>query len=153
MTAQAIVAALLLAFAHWPARRESARVAAEHRVSAILTACEIEHATRAECLATVAECYVESGLRARHESASLCGCQPYATDDATQARCAVRAVVRSLRVCAGDAVAASTRYIDGHCAVPRGASARWAHLVGLHVAQTARVRRALAGVGEVECAR
>ena len=151
--AAAIVAALLVAFPHWPARGERARATAEARVVVILAACDREGASRAECIATASECYVESGLRMRHPASSLCGCQPYDTGDAAQARCAVRAVMRAWRVCSGPD-AASTRYIDGRCALPRWVSLRWRGLVATHVAQARRVRAALAAaIGDTTCAR
>jgi hypothetical protein len=151
--AVAIVAALLAAFPHWPARGERARATAEARVAVILAACDREGASRAECIATASECYVESGLRMRHPGSSLCGCQPYGTDDATQARCAVRSVMRARREC-GVPDAASTRYIDGRCVLPRWVSPRWRGLVAAHVAQARRVRAALAAaIGDTTCAR
>lgn len=119
-----IVSALLAAVPAWPARDAVARTRAEVRALAIVRACEAEGATRRMCLAAVAECFVESGLRARRHGASLCGCRPYATDDRTQALCAVRSVARALSVCA-TADEASLRYVGGQCRLAPSTPRPW----------------------------
>lgn len=83
--------------------------------------------------ALLAVCVLESGLRVRDRDASLCGCQPYATDDATQATCAARSYAAGLTRC-GTAEGAVSRYVWGRCAVARATTpcrARWrAHVLG-----------------------
>lgn len=141
--ALALVAALLVAHPHWPAHAPAARVLAVARVEVIVHACRAEGVTRRMCLATLAECFVESGLRARRRGASLCGCRPFATDDPTQARCAVRAVAAALAVC-DTADEASTRYVDGRCRLPPVTPPAWRRHVAVHVGEASATRRALA---------
>jgi len=102
----------------------------DRRVRLIVQAAHLADVDPAELLAV---CVLESGLRVRSPRASLCGCQPYATDDATQATCAARSYAAGLDRC-GTAEGAVSRYVWGRCAPSRGATpcrARWrAHVLG-----------------------
>ena len=101
----------------------------DRRVRLVVTAAQLAGVDPAELLAV---CVMESGLRVRARNASLCGCQPYATDDATQATCAARSYAAGLDRC-HTAEGAVSRYVWGRCEVSRGATpcrARWrAHVL------------------------
>ena len=137
-----IVAVLAVRFPRWPVQSPERSHAAALRVLTILDVCKAEGITARMCTHVVAECFVESGLRARRPRASLCGCQPYGTDDATQARCAVRAVSAALAACE-TADEASTRYVDGRCRLPWWTAPAWRRHVAEHVAQARATRAAL----------
>lgn len=89
--------------------------ALDRRVREIVAAAVAEGVDPAEVLAL---CVRESGVRLRNRRASLCGCQPYLTDDRTQARCAAAAWRRALDHC-GSAERAVNRYVRGPCEAPR----------------------------------
>jgi hypothetical protein len=155
MWAVALIAALQVEFRHWPVGPDETYERVRDRVMLVLGECERQGVTRQMCRQALGECYVESGLQARREHASLCGCQPYDSGDEVQAQCAVRAAAQSLALCE-TADEASTRYVDGHCRVPPGTNPRWVALVTQHVDQTRRVRAALVRAvveDEVRCAR
>ena len=102
----------------------------DRRVRLIVQAAHLADVDPAELLAV---CVLESGLRVRSPRASLCGCQPYATDDATQATCAARSYAAGLDRC-GTPEGAVSRYVWGRCAPSRGLTpcrVRWrAHVLG-----------------------
>ncbi len=102
----------------------------DRRVRLIAQAAQLQGVDPAEILAV---CVMESGLRVRDRGASLCGCQPYATDDATQATCAARSYAAGLTRC-GSPEGAVSRYVWGRCEVSRGLTPcrlRWrAHVIG-----------------------
>lgn len=87
----------------------------DRRVRLIVQAAHLADVDPAELLAV---CVLESGLRVRSPRASLCGCQPYATDDATQATCAARSYAAGLDRC-GTPEGAVSRYVWGRCAPGR----------------------------------
>ena len=101
----------------------------DRRVRLIVAASHLAGVDPADVIAL---CLLESGLRVRDRNASLCGCQPYATDDATQATCAARSYAAGLTRC-GTPDGAVSRYVWGRCEVSRGATpcrARWrAHVL------------------------
>lgn len=104
---------------HWGRRlRGRARIALEQRAQLIAAAAARHHVSP---LLVVSLCWMESGLRVRNRGASLCGCQPYDTSDATQAECAARAIRAGLDRC-GDVDAAVARYVWGRCTVTGGVS-------------------------------
>lgn len=114
LTAHGVIALLLRLHPGLPMDH---RDEVELRVQMILDACREAGVTR--CTPVVATCFVESGLRTRSHNAPLCGCKPYGTDDATQARCAARSWRTSLARCRTP-LGAATRYGYGLCRVPRG---------------------------------
>lgn len=150
--AAAIVAALLARHPSMHARRPADRARVTANVAAILTACDEAHVTRRMCAHAVAECFAESGLQSRRPTASLCGCQPYDTSPAVQARCAVRAVADALATCDTSAEA-SGRYVSGVCRVAPSAPPAWRRNVARYAAAVESTRELVERAREVLCAR
>lgn len=104
---------------HWGRRLNGrARIALARRAQLIASAAARHEVSPVLVLSL---CWMESGLRIRNRSASLCGCQPYATSDAVQAECAARSIRTSLERC-GDVDSAVSRYVWGRCELARGSS-------------------------------
>ena len=119
MNSQIVLSLLLRLYPHAAIRSDIARSAVIERIDIIVAACHVAGLEGVACAPVIATCFVESGLRSRHSRAPLCGCQPYHTDDATQARCAARSWRTSLARCASRR-GAITRYGYGLCRVPSG---------------------------------
>lgn len=145
MNSEALLTILLTLHPALAVRSPEARRATVERLGVIVDACRSVGLHGAACAPVVATCFVESGLRTRHTRAPLCGCQPYDTDDATQARCAARSWRTSLARC-HTPLGAVTRYGYGLCRVPRGRRFRAARLQQSHrarlvLALTREIRR------------
>lgn len=91
-----------------------------HRVQLLVEAARAEGVDPVD---VVGLCVMESGLRYRARRASLCGCQPYNTDDRAQARCAARSYAAGLVRC-GTPEGAVSRYVWGRCSLSRGTTER-----------------------------
>lgn len=131
MNPEAVLAVLLALHPNLAVRSPERRTAAVERLGLIIEACDEAGLRGAACAPVIATCFVESGLRTRHARSPLCGCQPYDTDDATQARCAARSWRTSLARCR-TRLGAATRYGYGLCRVPRGRRFRAARIQQSH---------------------
>lgn len=146
------VVELLVSFYHLTGVQRLARLRAG--VVAVADACTEVGLTMRQCVALVAECYVESGLQYRLANAALCGCQDshggYGGTREEQAACGARSYLRAVRRCTHpdgtppteDDV--SLRYTSGLCAAEWASRGRrWSAPVADHVHQTNAVRSVL----------
>lgn len=125
MTVEQLVAALVIALrvqgAHGRPPTMPARVV--ENVVIVVDAARAVNPRPEFVRQVLAVCVAESGLQLRQRGASLCGCRPYDTDRATQARCAARSVATSLDR-RGSEERAINRYVRGLCSAPTGTSQR-----------------------------